>query len=92
MDNHYIIIATLIIIIIAYCIFAYPYVFNRIDVIQYKMAQKPSFITFDHKMAEDAKDALLRTFSNFTIFVENIKEQINDVARFVENVKRDFII
>jgi hypothetical protein len=97
MDNppRYIIIILLIAIIVAYCIFAYPYVYNKVDMIQYKMAHKSPFIEFDEtdiKYFEDAKKLILRTFSNFKDFVEKTKDQIDNTSQFIVKLKHDFII
>jgi hypothetical protein len=56
---------------------------------------QPPFIEFDKneiQLFEDTKDVFLRTFSSFSFFIEKIKEQLNKILQFIENLKHDFII
>jgi hypothetical protein len=93
-DSHsrYRIIILLSLVILAYCIFAYPYVFNTVDMIKYRM-----------RIAESSpptvKGWVFRSDEIFSQYIYSAKiwgsvatEWLNKMYNFFKNVQHDFII
>lgn len=95
------IIILLLLLIIIYCIFAYPYIFNKIDMIHYKIkiAKKVSLIEFDEDDIKQVKIAKLlilnyinNLFSNIINLIKYIININNDIKCFINSIIYDFII
>jgi hypothetical protein len=92
--HQYRIIILLSLVILAYCIFAYPYVFNNVDAIKYRM-----WIAELSPQMEIVKGWVSRTdsifkhaFSRSKMWIADAVEWLNVWRSFFKNVYHDFII
>jgi hypothetical protein len=85
----------------AYGIFAYPYVFNQVDTIQYRikratMTPLVAFDDTDKKQIEAFTAYIHELFSTILGIIIKpvvyIKTNVENLLRFIKNVKEDFAI
>ena len=100
-NTQYYIIYILSILIIIYCIFAYQYVFNQVDIIHHKikMVETKPFLEFDEndfKQINIIKEWLLIKISNLFSIIDNLKKNIllfnENLHKFIYSIMYDFII
>ena len=95
----YTIIVSLVLIIVSYSVFAYPYVFNQVDTIQYKIKRTTvtPFVAFDDsdkKQMEEFTTFIRELFSTITVTITKpvlyVKTNVENLQQFIHNLKRDF--
>lgn len=96
-NKQYIIIICLIILIISYCIFIYPYIFNKIDIIHYKMKiqKMKEYTEYDKKdieLKEYINNVINYIFSNICNLINYILKKNKDIQNNIYNIIYDFII
>jgi hypothetical protein len=97
----YTIIVSLILIIVAYCIFAYPFVFNQVDIIQYQIKRTTvtplvAFDDRDKKQMEELATYIRELFSTIITTIAKtvvyVKTNVENLHQFIKNLKEDFAI
>ena len=98
-NTQYIIICLLLFIIIVYSIIVYPFIFNQVDIIHYKMkiAQiKPLFNDSDYKELKIAKEYIIccinKLFSGIFYIINYFLKINENLYHFIKSLIYDFII